>query len=159
MEIAEVDLSKPDNVEKLVQLLDAYQRTPSGGGMALSAEARIKLANEIPRYSNTIAFYCEQHTTLAGVVLGFYNLYLFAAQPYANIQFIFVRPEFQHCGIARRLMLAFETKARALGCCKVTLEVRASNAAAKALYQGLEYRPGIFGPQSDVLEFWERRLV
>ncbi len=55
-------------------------------------------------------------------------------------------------------MLAFETKARELGCCKVTLEVRKSNELAKALYRGLAYRRGTFGPRNDALQFWERRL-
>lgn len=158
MEIAELNLAEPDGVEKFTQLLDAYCRTPNGGGVALSDEVRNRLFNVMPQYGNVIAFLSRHQNKPAGVVFGFYNLYVFSAQPYADIQFIFVLPEFQRRGIAKKLMLAFEAKAHELGCCKVTLEVREGNEQAKALYSVLEYRRGTFGPRNDVLEFWERRL-
>lgn len=158
MEIAALNLTEPEGVERFMQLLDAYCHTPGGGGASLSDEVRNKLFNAMPQYGNMIAFLSRHHDKPTGVVLGFYNLFVFSAQPYANVQFIFVLPEFQRQGIAKKLMLAFEAKAHELGCCKVTLEVRESNERAKALYSVLGYRQGTFGPCNDALEFWERRL-
>ncbi len=85
-------------------------------------------------------------------------MYVFSSRPSANIQFLFVRPEHQRRGIARHLALAFENKARTLGGCKVSLEVREHNKSAKTLYGNLAYRHATFGPQDDILEFWEKKL-
>ena len=159
MEIAELNLAEPDGVNKFTQLLDAYCCTLNGGGVALSDEVRNRLFNVMPQYGNAIAFLSHHQNKPTGVVFGFYNLYVFSAQPYANVQFIFVLPEFQRRGIAKKLMLAFEARTRELGCCKVTLEVREGNEQAKALYSALEYRRGTFGPHNDALEFWERLFL
>lgn len=55
-------------------------------------------------------------------------------------------------------MCAFEQKAQALDCCKVSLEVRESNEPAKTLYKRMDYSQGRFGPQNDLLEFWEKEF-
>ena len=60
--------------------------------------------------------------------------------------------------MGRKLMLAFEKKARELGCCKVTLEVRGTNEPAKALYSKLAYSRGRFGPGNEVVESWEKKF-
>jgi ribosomal protein S18 acetylase RimI-like enzyme len=160
MQISEIKLSEHGSAEKLVQLLDAYYRTPNGGsgGVALAEEIKDRLFSELPRYRNAIAFVAQQQQDITGLVFGSYSLYIFAAKPCANIQLLFVRPEFQHRGFGRKLMLAFEEKARELDCCKVTLEVRETNEPAKALYRGLEYSRGSIGPQSELVQFLEKNL-
>lgn len=138
MKLSAINFSERCDIEKLVWLVDAHRHTLAGGGDApLAQEIKDKLFSELPRYSNAIAFIAERQSELVGVVFGSYALYVFAGKPCANIQLLFVRPEFQRRGLGRKLMLAFEEKARELGCCKITLEVREVNNPAKTLYRGL----------------------
>lgn len=71
---------------------------------------------------------------------------------------LFVLPQFQGRGIGRKLMLAFERKARELNRSKVSLEVRVSNARAKVLYSSIGFSRGTFGPAGEHVEFWEKKL-
>ncbi len=57
-----------------------------------------------------------------------------------HITNIAVHPGFRECGVGRLTMLALEEKALALGACRMTLEVRVSNTAARRLYEHLGYR-------------------
>ncbi|UWZ86768.1 ribosomal protein S18-alanine N-acetyltransferase [Occallatibacter riparius] len=54
--------------------------------------------------------------------------------PEAEIELIAVRGESQRQGIARRLLDAFAGESRRLGCDTILLEVRPSNAGARAFY-------------------------
>jgi ribosomal protein S18 acetylase RimI-like enzyme len=55
------------------------------------------------------------------------------------IHHLAVAPEHRRRGIARRLMAAAEAGLAALGCPKVNLQVRASNAGVVAFYRALGY--------------------
>ncbi len=69
---------------------------------------------------------------------------------------VVVAPEARGLGIGQRLVEALQALALAEGCDRVTLEVRADNAAARALYAKLGYReaallPGYYEDGSDGL--------
>jgi [ribosomal protein S18]-alanine N-acetyltransferase len=51
-----------------------------------------------------------------------------------------VAPEARGLGLARRLLAALEEAAASAGCSRMRLEVRAGNAAARALYDSSGYR-------------------
>ena len=51
-----------------------------------------------------------------------------------------VSPAHRRKGIAKALVLALADDLREKGCCKLTLEVRASNASAIALYERLDFK-------------------
>lgn len=142
----------------LLHLLDSWQRTPGGGSQALTEEVRDRLTQTLPRQPHLIALLALDGENPVGCAVGFHHLYLFAGQPVANVQFLFVQPEYQRRGIARKLMQSFEDRARTLGCCRLTLEVRTGNVPAKSLYAALEYRQAVFGPERDTLEYWEKAL-
>jgi ribosomal-protein-alanine N-acetyltransferase len=59
--------------------------------------------------------------------------------PEAEIESVVVRPDLQRQGLARRLFTAFSAEARRLGSSLILLEVRPSNAAARAFYQSLGF--------------------
>lgn len=50
-----------------------------------------------------------------------------------------VAPESRRCGVATKLVRAAEAALRDLGCPKVNLQVRASNASVVAFYQALGF--------------------
>jgi ribosomal-protein-alanine N-acetyltransferase len=59
--------------------------------------------------------------------------------PEAEIESIAVRAALQRRGVARRLFAAFEAEAQRLGSSLILLEVRPSNAVARAFYQSLGF--------------------
>jgi ribosomal-protein-alanine acetyltransferase len=74
----------------------------------------------------------------AGTVVGFVVAAVVA--PEAEIESISVAAEYQRRGVGRRLFAALEVELRRLGCTEILLEVRASNAAAWEMYEGLGFR-------------------
>lgn len=72
-------------------------------------------------------------------VVGYAGLFVLA--PDADVQTIAVRPDQQGRGIARRLLEALLLPAEDAGVTHTMLEVRADNAAARALYARLAFEP------------------
>jgi [ribosomal protein S18]-alanine N-acetyltransferase len=79
----------------------------------------------------------------------------------AHVLSLAVRPEARRRGLARHLVLALLADAREqLGCDRVTLEVRASNVAARALYRACGFvevgvRPGYYqDDREDAVVLW-----
>lgn len=64
---------------------------------------------------------------------------LFALPPDSDVQTIAVDPDFRGRGIGRLLMAQLLDSAREGGCRQMMLEVRAGNAAARALYESLGF--------------------
>lgn len=97
-----------------------------------------------------------------GEVLG--NLVLLVPQRtrHARIYSVVVAPQARGRGLAAALLAAAETEARALGRLRMTLEVRADNEAARALYTRCGYRcvarrPGYYDDGADG-EAWHKSL-
>ena len=81
-----------------------------------------------------------------------------------HIHSIAVDPGFQRKGIAKALLQRVLEEARSQGATSSTLEVRASNQPALALYQKLGFkteavRPAYYqNPAEDALILWRRKL-
>ena len=73
-----------------------------------------------------------------GVVIGYVGMLYVLDEGY--ISNVAVRPDFRRRGVAEALLRALEARARALRLSFLTLEVRAGNAAAVALYEKRGYR-------------------
>lgn len=93
-----------------------------------------------------------------GVIAGFAIVSL--TPPEAELESIGVAPECQRQGIAHALYRAVESELRTAGVTAVLLEVRPSNAPARALYRALGFteagrRPGYYAdPAEDALLLW-----
>lgn len=78
----------------------------------------------------------------------------------AHFTNIVVRPERRRAGLARALVAHCLRSAKSLGCVRATLEVRPSNTAAIALYQGFGFEPVALRPKyysdndEDALLMW-----
>jgi ribosomal protein S18 acetylase RimI-like enzyme len=58
----------------------------------------------------------------------------FEARPLVNVHDLAVLPEHRGRGVGRALLAGVEQRARARGCCKLTLEVLDTNETARRLY-------------------------
>jgi ribosomal-protein-alanine acetyltransferase len=98
------------------------------------------------------------------------NLVAFAIMDYgevtAHLSLIAVKPNYQRCGIGRKLMAWLEEAALTAGITTVTLELRVNNFGARAFYRMLGYRevsyiPGYYRGQETAVKMTRdiRRVI
>lgn len=96
--------------------------------------SRRMLAEEL---ENACAAFLVAEDALTGEVLGYAGLLVMADEGYITNVAVF--PEARRCGVARQIIEVFMNFARANHLAFLTLEVRPSNTAAIALYQGFGF--------------------
>ncbi len=122
----------------MVGLLDSYARDPMGGGVALPEDVRARLGPDLrDRVARGVAIVllALREREPVGVAVCFVSYSTFRAKPLLNLHDLAVLPAARGAGIGRALLEGVAARARALGCCKVTLEVREDNAVARRLYE------------------------
>lgn len=152
VQVVSVDFSLPRHREDLVLLLDLYSQDEMGSGAPLPDDVRAVLAERLAEIPHCRAWLAYDESTPVGVIVAFLGFSTFRARPLLNLHDVAVRPGYRGRGIGQALMTAAEEGARALGCCKVTLEVRVDNDAQR-LYHRQGYRND--APQH---EFWAKVL-
>src|SRR5688572_15453399 len=131
------DLANPSHQAAIIDLLDMYCRDEFGDGQPLAVDARQRLIPGLIKHGGArvfLAFDGQQPLGMAICLIGFSS---FRAKPLLNIHDIAVSPAARGKGIGRKLLEAVAAEARALGCGKVTLEVRSDNQRAMALYRSV----------------------
>jgi GNAT superfamily N-acetyltransferase len=139
--VVPLDLADPQHAAAFLDLLDHYARDPMGGGDGLSPETRRTLVDALkalPGFHSALAF---SDQTAVGLIDCFIGFSTFAAKPLLNVHDIAVRDTVRGQGIGQALLAWAEQRAREIGCCKLTLEVLASNHRAMAAYQRAGYVP------------------
>ena len=117
------------------------------------------IAGEITKNPSSRFYLAEAE----GDIVGCVSCWLLP--PYeCQIGNVAVAPGFRRRGIATRLMGAVIKDTEALGIMDMTLEVRASNLAAQALYAGLGFesegiRKGYYQGKEDAVIMWRREKL
>jgi ribosomal protein S18 acetylase RimI-like enzyme len=138
VEIVEADLSSERGVASVVDLIDAYARDPMGGGAALPEDVRARLGPDLRAHAArgvATVLLALRGGEAVGIAVCFIGYSTFRARPLLNLHDLAVRPGARGEGVGRVLLAAVAAKAHSLGCCKVTLEVREDNSAARRLYE------------------------
>jgi GNAT superfamily N-acetyltransferase len=135
IEIIDADLDRPDHQRAVLDLVDAYAQDPMGGGEPLRPEVRRDLVPGLRQHPTTQVLLAYRDGQPVGVAVCFLGFSTFYARPLLNIHDFAVLAPFRGQGIGTRMMAAVERKARALGCCKLTLEVFANNERALRAYR------------------------
>jgi ribosomal protein S18 acetylase RimI-like enzyme len=120
-----------------VALLDAYARDPMGGGAPLPADVRARLGGDLHERTArgaAVVLLARRGGEAVGVAVCFPGYSTFRARPLLNLHDLAVLPAARGRGVGEALLAGVAGRARALGCCKVTLEVREDNAPARRLY-------------------------
>ena len=147
------DLTNPEHQAAIVEMLDMYCRDGFGDSKPLSDEARENLIPGLQKHGGArvhLAYDGQQPVGVAICLVGFSS---FRGKPLVNIHDIAVSPSARGQGVGRKLLDAVAADARALGCCKVTLEVRSDNARAMGLYRSVGFEPS----QPETF-FWSQKL-
>jgi ribosomal protein S18 acetylase RimI-like enzyme len=135
LEIVEADLDNPQHQDAIVAMINAYARDPMGNGQDLPEEVRRALIHGLRQHPTSLIFLAYHGDAPVGIAVCFLGFSTFAACPLINIHDLAVVPAYRRRGVGRRLLASVEAKGRALGCGKLTLEVREDNQAAQQLYR------------------------
>jgi len=133
--IRDADLDDPRDTDALFAILDAYARGPGGQNAPLTEDARKALVPGLRAHPQTFALLAFVDGAPVGAAVCFFGFSTFAGRPFLNVHDLSVLPEHRGRGLGRALLDEAERRARARGCCKMTLEVHESNTGAQRLYR------------------------
>jgi GNAT superfamily N-acetyltransferase len=138
--VVQADLDRPEHQVAVLAMVEAYSRDPMGDGAPLSPEALARLIPGLSRHPTTLVFLAYDAGTPVGIAVCFLGFSTFAAKPLVNLHDVCVVPSHRGRGVGRRLLAAVESRARDLGCCKLTLEVMDQNHRALETYASAGFK-------------------
>jgi GNAT superfamily N-acetyltransferase len=153
LSIVQADLDDPRHQSAILELTRAYARDPMGNGRDLPEEVQRHLVPRLRAHPASLAFLAFDRDRPVGIATCFVGLSTFAARPLVNIHDLYVAGDQRGNGVGWRLLEVVETKARALGCCKLTLETQERNHVALELYGRFGFAPGHFDPAAGSVLF------
>ncbi len=129
-----------------------------GNGAPLAADVLARLVPSLRAHPTTVIFLAYANAEPVGIATCFLGLSTFAARPLLNVHDLAVLPTHRGRGIARQLLAAAEAKARALGCCKLTLEVQENNYGARGLYARAGFAQNVYQEAAGGALFYAKPL-
>jgi len=152
------DLQDPAHGEAVLEMICAYAAEPMGSGESLPVDVRENLLPGLQAQPGTLVLLAEVDHRPVGVAVCFRGFSTFYAKPLLNIHDLAVVDGYRGRGIGQTLLAAVEEQARALGCCRITLEVRSDNEGAQRLYRALGFSGGAPGEEEAEYLFWKKPL-
>ena len=145
IEIREADFENAADAGAIVAVLDSYASDPAGGGEPLSSEVRDRLVPALRDHPSTLVLLAWSDCEPQGLAICFYGFSTFQARPLLNVHDLAVVPGCRGRGIGRKLLTEAQRRARARGCCKLTLEVQDDNLTALGLYKSFGFGDVVYG--------------
>ena len=133
--IRDADLDRASDGDALFAILDAYAREPGGQSAPLGADARAALVPGLRAHPHTFVLLACLDDVPVGAAVCFFGFSTFAGRPFLNVHDLALLPGYRGRGLGRALLDEAELRARARGCCKMTLEVHQTNTGAQRLYR------------------------
>jgi ribosomal protein S18 acetylase RimI-like enzyme len=156
--IVDADLSRAEQGQALVTMLDAYMRDPMEGGVPPTEQVKRDLVPGLRAHPACHVFLAYSDDAPVGFSICFRGFSTFNARPLINIHDIFVDSSVRGTGIGKLMMERIEATARQLNCCAITLEVRQDNRVARGLYRKVGFDQVVIGAQRIPMEFWRKPL-
>jgi ribosomal protein S18 acetylase RimI-like enzyme len=156
--VIEADLARPEHQRDLLAMMDAYVADPMEEGAPLPQQIRDALIPELRKHPACHVFLAYEDGKAIGFSLCFLGFSSFEARPLLNIHDIGVLPGIRGRGVGLQMLQAIEAKARALRCCRLTLEVRLDNDRARGLYRKFGFAQRTVGSNHVPMEFWWKPL-
>lgn len=148
--ICDANYADPVHARGIVDVIDSYARDAMGGGQPLRAEVRARLVPGLQGHPTSLVLLALADQDPVGVAVCFLGFSTFEARPLVNVHDLAVLPQHRGRGVGRALLAGVEQRARARGCCKITLEVLDDNAAARRLYARFGFRDFAVGDLGSV---------
>ena len=125
---------------------------------ALTSQARVALIPGLAAHPATVLFLAYIDGQAIGVAVCFIGFSTFAAKSLINIHDLFVRDYARGQGVGSALIEAITQKTRAIGGCKVTLEVQGNNTRAQAVYRAAGFEQAVYEEAAGTVTFWTKPL-
>ena len=158
VQIVPVDYTNEQHGRDFVALLDAYAQDPMGGGEALAPWVKQNLLAALAERPFAFSWMAYVGDKPAGLINAFEGFSTFACKPLLNIHDAIVLQEFRGLQLSQHLLAAVEQKARAMGCCKITLEVLTGNQPAQKAYEKFGFASYVLDPAAGHAIFWQKKL-
>ena len=130
-----------------------------GGNTPLPAHVHRDLIRNWPAAPRHRALLARVDGEPAGVAIYLEGFSTFACRPLLNLHDLGVSPRFQGQGVGKALLSALEQRGRAMGCCKITLEVLEGNAVAGACTASRGYEGYALDEHTGRALFWQKKLA
>lgn len=157
--IVEADLARGDHRAAVLALTQAYASDPMGNGRPLPEHVLENLIPRLRAHPTTRIWLAFVDDKPAGIATCFDGFSTFHAQPLINVHDVVVLPQHRGIGVGQALLGAVEARARALGCCKVTLEVLENNYSARRLYERAGFGQAVYAKAAGGALFYAKLLV
>lgn len=142
----------------ILALINDYAADRMGQGKALPDNVQCRLLDDLSNRPWVHVFLAYQNDAAVAIGVCIEGFSTFNSAPLLNIHDVYVRPEARRQGIAQALFAHIEAEARALGCCKLTLEVLEGNTPAQAAYRQLGFTPYTINDTAGIAMFWQKYL-
>jgi ribosomal protein S18 acetylase RimI-like enzyme len=150
--IKECDFLDPFQRKAVIDLMNHYMASDMGGKLPPYSEETAQLVVEgLEHHPSRLVLLAEFKGEYVGLSNSFINFGTFAGKPFINIHDIVIHERHRGLGIGRKMMEAIDSKAKELGCGKITLEVRNDNTRAQQLYKSMGFCEG-----TPVMHFWTK---
>jgi GNAT superfamily N-acetyltransferase len=147
-EIRAADYANLADRQALLALLDAYACDPMGGAQPLSEAVKTRLCDALGAFNGARSWLAWHGSQPVGLLNAFLGFSTFKAAPLLNIHDLVVQPAWHGQGIGRALLAQAEHEAKAMGCCKLTLEVLSGNQRAQRAYAFFGFEHYVLDPQA-----------
>ncbi|WZB72632.1 GNAT family N-acetyltransferase [Achromobacter xylosoxidans] len=157
LEIIDVDFNNPEHGRHVLAMLDEYASGPMGGNTPLPAHVHRDLIPELARRPTARAAGPRgwRWPAWPSISRAFPPCLPSAAEPARSGRLA----RFQGQGVGKALLSALEQRGRAMGCCKITLEVLEGNAVAQGLYRKQGYEGYALDEHTGSALFWQKKLA
>ena len=153
LSILNVDLQIPLHCDQVIKLLNDYMNDPMGNNNPMPKGLAPQIISGLKKHCGFLGFFVLADDQFAGLANCNINFSTFQAKPLINIHDFIVAPEFRKIGAGGFLIQGVLDYAAGNGFCRVNLEVREDNLAAKSLYKKMGFSDCV--PR---MMFWERKL-
>jgi len=153
LSILNVDLQNPVHCNQVIKLLNDYMNDPMGNNSPMAKGLAPQIISGLKLHQAFLGFFVMAGDQFDGFANCNINFSTFQAKPLINIHDFVIAPEFRGMGAASFLLDGILNYASLNGYCRVNLEVREDNLAAKSLYKKLGFSDCV--PR---MMFWERKI-
>ncbi len=145
VEVVDADLADPGHARAVLEILDSYAADPVGAGRPLPPDVRERLLPALREHPTSLVLLALAEGRPVGIAVCFRGMSTFHARPLINIHDLAVLPGWRGRGVGRALLSSVEERARAIGCCRITLEVQDDNTRARKLYESVGFSDSVVG--------------
>ncbi len=139
IEVIECNFDDVHHCNALVDLMNEYITDKMGGGEPYTEAQKVQLVQGLRNHPAKLVLLAKAGDAYVGLVNSFINFATFTVKPFVNIHDVIVTASWRNGGVGRKMLQQLIEKASAMGCSKVTLEVREDNNNARYLYNSLGF--------------------